>query len=64
MAAGFDINLLLAGRIDDVLRAEGRVVSQGRRTGVYDVQVLNQRDEVLAVFRGRSHRLQGKQVAP
>ena len=64
VAAGFDINLLLAGRIDDVLRAEGRVVSQGRRTGVYDVQVLNQRDEVLAVFRGRSHRLQGKQVAP
>ena len=32
------------------------------RTGVYDVTVTNQRDKIIAVLRGRSHRVKGKQV--
>lgn len=63
VAAGFDIELLAAGRVDDALSAEASVVSQGKRTGVYDVSVRNQRGELVALFRGRSHRLKGKPVA-
>jgi acyl-CoA thioesterase len=62
VASGFDIQLLIAGHVGDVLRAEAAMVSQGSRTGIYDVNVRNHRDELVAVFRGRSHRLKGKPV--
>ena len=62
VASGFDIQLLLAGKVGDALRADAVMVSQGSRTGIYDVNVRNQRDELVAVFRGRSHRLKGKPV--
>ena len=32
------------------------------RVGVYDITVRNQRDELVAVFRGKSYRIKGKQV--
>ena len=64
VASGFGIDLLLAGQVGDVLSAAAQVVSQGRRTGVYDVQVHNQRGELVAVFRGRSHRRVGKPLVP
>ena len=32
------------------------------RTGLYDITVTNQRGELIAVFRGRSHRLGERQV--
>jgi acyl-CoA thioesterase len=63
VAAGFDIQLLVAGRIGDELEARAVVVAQGSRTGVYDVNVRNQHDELVAAFRGRSHRLKGRPVA-
>lgn len=63
VAAGFGIDLLLAAQIGDTLSAAATVVSQGQRTGVYDVNVHNQRGELIAVFRGRSHRLRGKPLA-
>jgi acyl-CoA thioesterase len=62
VASGFGIDLLQAGRIGDTLSAVASVVSQGQRTGVYDVNVNNQRGELVAVFRGRSHRRVGKPV--
>jgi acyl-CoA thioesterase len=62
VAAGFDVQLLAAGKIGDSLLAQAGVVSQGRRTGVYDVNVHNQDQVLIAVFRGRSHRLKGPLV--
>jgi acyl-CoA thioesterase len=35
-------------------------VSRGGRTGLYDVEVVNQRGERVAVFRGRSYTAKGK----
>ena len=32
------------------------------RTGVYDIRITNQRDELVAVFRGRSYRMKGRPV--
>jgi len=63
VAAGFDVQLLAAARPGDTLVARGQVVSQGKRTGVYDVNVHNQDGALVAVFRGRSHRVSGP-VAP
>ncbi len=31
---------------------------------MYDVKVINQRGETIALLRGRSHRLKDKQVVP
>lgn len=60
VAAGFDVNLLAAARLGDVLTAQAREVSKAGRTGVYDVTVHNQRGEAVAVFRGRSYTMKGR----
>jgi acyl-CoA thioesterase len=60
VAAGFDVNLLLAARLGDVLTATAREVSKGGRSGVYDIDVHNQRGEHVAAFRGRSFTMKGK----
>ena len=62
VASGFDVDLLASARQGDVLTAAAHVASQGSRMGVYDVAVHNQGGERIALFRGRSYRLTGKQV--
>ena len=60
VASGFDINLLAAAKQGDVLTARAAEVSRAGRTGVYDVNVSNQRGEAVVVFRGRSYAMKGK----
>lgn len=60
VASGFSVDFLAPGRLGDVLTARGVEVSRAGRTGVYDVEVTNQRRERVAVFRGRSYTLKGK----
>ena len=60
VASGFDVNLLAAARLGDVLTAQAVEVSKAGRTGVYDVTVRNQRGEGVAAFRGRSYSMKGK----
>jgi acyl-CoA thioesterase len=62
VAAGFDVNLVAAAHLGDVLTAEARELSKAGRTGVYDIDVRNQRGERVAAFRGRSYTLKGKHV--
>lgn len=62
VASGFSIDLMAPARLGDVLRARCTEVNKAGRTGVYDVEVTNQRGERLAVFRGRSYTLKGKPV--
>lgn len=62
VAAGFSIDLLAPGRGGDVLTATCTEVSKGGRSGVYDAEVVNQRGERIAVFRGRSSTARGKPV--
>lgn len=62
VASGFSIDLMAPARLADVLSARCTEVSKAGRTGVYDVEVTNQRGERLAVFRGRSYTLKGKPV--
>ena len=64
MASGFAIDQLAPARLGDVLTARCAEVSKAGRTGVYDVDVTNQRGERIAVFRGRSHTMKGKPAVP
>ena len=59
VAAGCSIEFLRPAHVDDVLTCEGvEQVLQGRH-GIYDMQVRNQRGEVVAMFRGKSTSIQG-----
>ena len=60
VAAGFDVNLVAAARLGDRLTARATELSKSGRTGVYDIEVVNQRGERIAAFRGRSHTMKGK----
>ena len=60
VASGFSIDLMAPGREGDVLIARSFEVSKAGRTGVYDCEITNQRNERIAVFRGRSYTIKGK----
>ena len=64
VASGLSIDFLAPAREGDRLTAEAREVSLAGRTGVYDVNVRNQRGEAIAVFRGRSYCMKGKPTVP
>ncbi len=59
VASGFSIDFLAPGRSDDLLTARCHEVSKAGRTGVYDTEIINQRGERIAVFRGRSYTMKG-----
>lgn len=62
VASGFSVDFVAPARLGDRLRARCTEVSKTGRTGVYDTEVVNQRGERVAVFRGRSYTLKGKPV--
>jgi acyl-CoA thioesterase len=64
VASGFDVNLIAAARLGDRLTATAREVSKAGRTGVYDIDVCNQRGEPVAAFRGRSYTMKGRALVP
>ncbi len=57
-AAAADIEFLRPARRGDALEARAREDYRGSKTGLYSIEVRNQRDEVVAMFRGRSATLQ------
>lgn len=62
VAAGARIEFLMPGNINDRLTAVAEQISQGKRTGICDVVVKNQQSDVIALFRGNSHRIGGAVV--
>lgn len=47
-------------QVGDVITAEATELNLTRRTGIYDIRVTNQNDEVVALFKGTVYRT-GKQ---
>lgn len=59
VASGCSIDFLAPAFKGDVLTARASEYSLAGRTGVYDVEVVNQQGARVAVFRGRSYRIKG-----
>ncbi|HEY1845419.1 MAG TPA: hydroxyphenylacetyl-CoA thioesterase PaaI [Buttiauxella sp.] len=57
VASGCCIDFVRPGSLGDRLIATAQVRSQGRQTGVYDIEITNQHEKTVALFRGRSHRI-------
>lgn len=59
VGAACEIEYLYPGREGDFLRAEAIERAISGKSGVYDVSVYNQTGKLIAVFRGKSHRIRG-----
>ena len=64
VAQGCAIEFLAPSREGDVLTARATERSLAGRTGVYDIEVTNQRGEKIALFRGKSYRIKGHVIEP
>ena len=60
VAAAASIDYLAAARAGDELTAEAAELWRSRRNGLYEITVTNQRGERIALFRGRSYRIDGR----
>lgn len=59
VASACSIDFLRPGFAGDRLTAIARVKHQGKLTGVYDIEIQNQQQKTVALFRGKSHRTGG-----
>ena len=59
VAAGCSIEFVAPALLGDVLTAEGVEQVLKGRTGVYDMKVVNQKNEPIAFFRGKSATIKG-----
>ena len=59
VASACNIDFLRPGFAGDKLTATARVKHQGKLTGVYDIEIVNQQQKTVALFRGKSHRIGG-----
>ena len=62
VAQGCSIEYLAPAHAGDVLRASAVERSRSGRTGVYDIEVRDQHGRAVALFRGKSYRIDGHVV--
>ncbi len=62
VAAAAAIDFLASAHEGDELTAEARELWCTRRSGIYEITVTRQDGERIALFRGRSHQIDGKVV--
>jgi len=62
VAQSGSITYTRAAQLGDDLTARCRVVNQAGRSGVYDVEITNQNDDTVALFRGQSSKIKGESV--
>ncbi len=63
VASGCTIDFIAPACDGDVLTAVANERSANGRTGVYDIDVHNQRGEKIALFRCKSYRIKGHVIA-
>ncbi len=56
VALDTSINFTKPVHVDDILTAEAREIHNGRSTGLYHINITNQREHVVAVFKGTCFR--------
>ncbi|BET95159.1 hydroxyphenylacetyl-CoA thioesterase PaaI [Xenorhabdus taiwanensis] len=57
VASNGNIDFIRPALVGDQLTATAAVRHQGKNTGLYDVEIINQNGKVVAFFRGYSYRL-------
>jgi acyl-CoA thioesterase len=62
VTSGLRIDFLAPVNRGDVLTAEAKEICLTGRTGIYDISVRNQDEQLIAVMRGNSYRLMGRNV--
>jgi acyl-CoA thioesterase len=63
VASACHIDFLAPARLGDVLEAEAIERSRSGRTGVYDITVRVRGGKTVALFRGKSYRIEGEVIA-
>ncbi len=56
VALDVHISFTKAGREGDVFTIESQEISSTKRTGIYDIKVTNQHNELIALFKGTCFR--------
>ena len=56
VALDTSINFLKPVHVGDVLIAEAKEIHNGRSTGLYQITIVNQKEHVVAVFKGTCYR--------
>jgi acyl-CoA thioesterase len=62
VAQGCSIDYVAPAHAGDVLQASANERSRSGRTGVYDIEVRDQHGRTIALFRGKSYRIDGHVV--
>lgn len=63
VALDTSINFIKPVHVGDVLTAEAKELHNGRSTGLYHIQIFNQKDHLVAQFKGTCYRT-GKELIP
>lgn len=56
VALDTSINFLKPVQVGDVLEAEATELHNGKSTGLYHIKIINQKDQVVAIFKGTCFR--------
>ncbi|WP_413531976.1 hydroxyphenylacetyl-CoA thioesterase PaaI [Empedobacter brevis] len=56
VALDVHISFTKAGREGDIFTIESQEISSTKRTGIYDIKVTNQHNELIALFKGTCFR--------
>lgn len=64
VAAAIGVDFVAPAQLGEELVAEAVEISRAGSTGLYDVTVRNPKRELVAVLRGRSHELRGRNTVP
>ena len=60
VALNCTINFTKAVKLGDTLFAESILISDTRKTGIYDISITNQNKELVASFRGTVYKIERK----
>jgi acyl-CoA thioesterase len=64
VALDTSINFLKPVHVDDVLIAEAKEIHNGKSTGLYHITITNQKEHIVAMFKGTCYRTSKKLIEP
>ncbi len=64
VALDTSINFIKPVHVDDVLTAEAKELHNGRSTGLYHITITNQKEHIVALFKGTCFRTDKNLIPP